>query len=140
MSDLRGKLFGNLIPFAFASFVFMSLLGLGIGMEMKDGQMSSCPFAVGEASLCQMSITEHIAQWQQSFLGIPTNRGLLAFLLLVIILISFTKPFSSPPKLTQSAERLFAYQKANFAKIFDPLLSAFSDGILNPKIYEPARF
>jgi hypothetical protein len=115
----------------------MSILGMGVGMEMKDGQMSSCPFTAGEVSVCQMNITEHIAQWQQAFLGIPTKGDVLtlAVLLLAVALIPFAKPPFQLEKLTKLAAQLFAHHKANLVKVFDPLLIAFSDGILNPKIY-----
>ena len=137
---MRGKLSENLIPFVLASFVFMSLFSMGIGMKMKDGQMSSCPFMASQASICQMSFTEHIGQWQHSFLGIPTkiNLLILSLLLLSIIIVPFAKPFTKV-KQTELAAQLIFYYKTAATKIFDPLLLAFSDGILNPKIYEPAR-
>lgn len=88
-----------------------------------------------------MSITEHISQWQQAFFGIPTKMGLLALavILLTIIIISFAKPVFRLEQLTEFAARLVVYHKAHLVKMFDPLLLAFSDGILNPKIYEPAQ-
>lgn len=142
MLGLRRKLSENLVIFVLASFAFVSILGVGIGMEMTDSQMSSCPFMTGQATMCQMSITEHITQWQEAFLGIPTKTNLLALamLLLAVVVIPFVKPFSQFEKLTELAARLFTYHKVHFVKIFDPLLLAFSDGILNPKIYGPASF
>lgn len=141
MSSLCGKLSENLILFTFISFIFVSILGVGMSMKMTDGQMSSCPFTTGQTAMCQMSATEHIAKWHQTFLGIPTKTNLLALamLFLAIVSIPFVKPLSQFEKLTELAARLFAYHKAHFVKIFDPLLLAFSDGILNSKIYEPAR-
>ena len=128
------------MPFILASFVFMSLFGIGIGMEMKDGQMSSCPFTTSQASICQMGVAAHISQWQQAFLGIPTETNLLALalLLLAVFVIPFAKPFTKI-KQNELAIRLISYCKTAATKIFDPLLLAFSDGILNPKVYEPAR-
>lgn len=142
MLGLRRKLSENLAIFVLASFAFVSILGVGIGMEMTDSQMSSCPFMAGQTTMCQMSVTEHITQWQEAFLGIPTKTNLLALamVLLTVVVIPFVKPFSQFEKLTELAARLFAYHKAHFVKIFDPFLLAFSDGILNPKIYEPAAF
>ena len=115
----------------------MGVFGVGVGMEMNDGQMFSCPFTAGQKSICQMNITEHIAQWQQAFIGIPTKEDFLALIivLLAVILVLFAKPFSRLEKLTELVARVLAYLRANFAKVFDPLLIAFSDGILNPKIY-----
>ena len=140
MLGLRGKILTNLIIFVLVSFAFMSIFGIGMSMEMVDGQMSGCPFMAGEASMCQMIVTEHIAKWQQVFLGIPTktNPLALAMVLLIVVFASFIKPFPQLKKLTVPKARFLAYHRASFAKVFDPLLVAFSDGILNPKIYEPA--
>lgn len=137
MFSLRHKLSENLILLILTSFVFTSILGIGIGMEMKNGHMSSCPLTAGQATICRMNITEHIAQWQQAFLGIPTkeNALTLAVLLLAVVLVLLVKPLFQLGKLTELAARLLAYYKANLAKVFDPLIIAFSDGILNPKIY-----
>lgn len=141
MSGLRVKISENLIIFVLVSFVFASVLGVGMSMETTNGQMSGCPFMASQATLCQMSVTEHISQWQQAFLGVPTKTGLLALLmiLIVVVVIPLAKLFSQFEKLTELAARLFTYHKANLVKIFNPLLLAFSDGILNQKIYEPAR-
>ena len=141
MFSLRRKLSENIIIFVLASFAFASIFGVGMGMETEDGQMSGCPFMANQATLCQMSATEHIAQWQQTFLGIPTKIGLIVLIviLLAAVVIPFAKPFSQVGKLTELAARLFTYQRTHFIKVFDPLLIAFSDGILNPKIYERAQ-
>ena len=137
MLRLRHKFSENLIIFVLAAFAFMSILGMGINMEMKDDQMSGCPFITSEASMCQMGVMEHIAEWQQAFLGVPakTNFLVLPVVLLIWVLASAIKPFSRLKKLTESAARFLAYHRANFAKVFNPLIIAFSDGILNPKIY-----
>ena len=137
---MHGKLSENLILFVLASFVFMSLFGIRIGMDIKDGQMSSCPFMASQTSMCQMSVTEHIGQWQQTFLGIPTKTNLLmlALLLLAVIAIPFAKTFTQI-KQSEPVVRFISYFKDAATKILNPFLLAFSDGILNPKIYEPAR-
>jgi len=137
---MRGKLSENFIPFVFASFVFMSLFGVGIGIEMKDGQMISCPFMVNQASICQMSIIDHIGKWQQAFLGVleKSNNLILSLLLLAFAIVPFAKPFSQI-KQTKVVACFVFYLRDIANKIFDPLLLAFSDSILNPKIYEPAN-
>lgn len=127
--------------FVLISFVFVSILGMGMSMRTTDGQMSSCPFTAGQTAMCQMGIMEHIARWHGAFTGIPTQTKLavLALALLAVALIPFAKPFSELRNLPALTVRMRAYQRTRFAKIFNPLLLAFSDGILNPKIYEPAR-
>jgi len=141
MPNLHQKLSENLTLFVLISFAFISIAGMSMGMETKDGQMSGCPFMASEASMCQMNITEHISQWQEIFLGVPnkTNFLALAIVLLIVILASFIKPFSQLKRLSTCTARFLAHHRVNFAKVFDPLLVAFSDGILNPKIYEPTH-
>ncbi|MDP3794860.1 MAG: hypothetical protein Q8R13_02955 [bacterium] len=141
MFSLHSKLSLNLIIFVLASFAFMSLFGVNMGMEARDGQMSFCPFMANEVSICQMSVTEHISQWQRAFLGVPSKTNFLAFALILAaaVLITFAKSLFQPKKLTELAARLFAYHKEHLVRVFDPLLIAFSDGILNPRIYEPAH-
>ena len=119
----------------------MSLFGISVGMEARNGQMSSCPFMASEASVCQMSATAHISQWQQAFLGVPNKINFLALALILAaaVLITFAKSLFKPKKLTDLAARLLAYHKEHLVRVFDPLLIAFSDGILNPRIYEPAH-
>ena len=140
MLGLNGKLSENLIILVLISFAFTSILGMGMSMEIKDGQMSGCPFMADPATVCQMSVAEHIAKWQHAFLGIPTKANFLALAVvaLTMVLIPFVKLFPRLKKLTESAARLLAYHGTSFAKIFNPLLAAFSGGILNPRIYEPA--
>ena len=142
MFSLHGKLSENLIIFVLTSFAFVSIFGTSMGMEARDGQqMSSCPFMASEASICQMSVTEHISQWQQAFLGVPskTNFLALALILAAAVLVTFAKSLFQPKKLTELAARLFAYHKEHLVRVLDPLRIAFSDGILNPRIYEPAH-
>ena len=112
--DFCSKLSENLTFFILISFVFASIFGIGMGMEINDGKMSSCPFMAEHATMCQMSVTEHIAQWQQAFLGVPKGNLFMLFVwLLTIVLIPFLKLFP---------------------KIEDAIKSTKS-GILNPKIY-----
>jgi predicted metal-binding membrane protein len=141
MLGLRKKLSKNATILVLASFAFMSVLGMGISMEMNDGKMPGCPFMAGRAAMCQMSAMEHIAQLQQSFLGIPTKMNLLmlAMVLLAVAILPFVKPFSRLKEITDFFSRLFAYRSEPHAQISNPILLAFSDGILNPRIYEPAR-
>ena len=87
-----------------------------------------------------MNATEHIGQWQQAFLGVLAKNNVLPFALLFLVfaIVPFAKLFSQI-KQTELAARLISYCKTAATKILNPLLLAFSDGILNPKIYEPAH-
>ena len=85
-----------------------------------------------------MSVMEHITKWRAASLALPERNPLVILgLLLAIILIPLIK-FPKTESITESTARL-GYQVAGACKVFDPLLIAFSDGILNPTIYEPAH-
>lgn len=137
---MHDKISEIILPLVLASFLFAAVFSIAGGMKMKDGQMSSCPFTANQASICQMSIMEHIDQWQQAFLGIPTKSNILilALLLIAFAVIPFVKYFSQTKQL-EVAVRLRSYFRDTASKILNPLILAFSDGILSPKIYEPAR-
>ena len=68
-NDFWGKLSENLTFFIFISFVFASIFGIGMGMEINDGQMSSCPFMAEHATMCQMNVTEHILAYSNGILN-----------------------------------------------------------------------
>ncbi len=74
MFSLYSKPSDSLILLVLASFAFMGILGMGMGMEIKEGQMSDCLFMASQETMCQMSVTEHSTQWQEAFLGVPTKR------------------------------------------------------------------
>ena len=139
MSNSRKKISEKLIVFVLISFISVSVLSIGMGME--EGEMSSCPFIAGHAAMCQMNAVEHIAQWQKTFLALRIQENLLALIivLLAVVVIPFAKPPSRLKELTEYISRLFIYQRMHLVKVFDPLLLAFSDGILKPRIYEPVR-
>ncbi len=128
-----------ILPLALAAFLFAAVFGVAVGMEMEDGQMSSCPFMANQASICQMNATEHTGRWQQAFLSVPakSNALILALLLTIFAVILFVKYFSQP-KQTEVAVRLQSYCRDTASKVLNPILLAFSDGILNPKICESA--
>lgn len=138
MSILRKKIFENLTLFMLVLFTLISILGINTSMKIKDGQMSFCSFMDRQEAMCQMSAVEHIALWQKAFIGIPSKNDFfaLAILSLIIIIIPFIKLFSQLKKLIAFAAQLSARRKACLViKVFNPLLLAFSDGILNPKIH-----
>ncbi len=119
------------------TFVFISLFGMNLTMTMhKDGKMSNCPFMMNNSSsLCQMSVTEHMQKWQEMFAAIVSQAS--SFLLIYLVLfISFAytlTQFTLAPPLTQIFQR---YSKEHpDIRAFNPLLLAFSNGILHPKLY-----
>lgn len=94
-------------------------------MNFNDqGQMANCPLMLDATLVCQMGLADHITNWQQMFvflLGIT-----------VYIVFSLGKLFLLSPPI----HRAKLYQKDHpESNLFDPLLLAFSDGIVHPKIF-----
>ncbi len=102
----------------------------------KDGKMSNCPFMINDSSsLCQMSVSEHMQKWQEMFAAIVSKVASIP-LLLVVLSVSFVyslSQFTLAPPLTQILKR---YKKEHpDIRALNPLLMAFSKGILHPKLY-----
>lgn len=120
-----------------SGFVFVSLFGLSLGMSTQpNGKMSDCPFANNTASICTMSPLEHIAAWQSFFSTLPVKKMLLIFSLVIFALALFLLPKFFQQFLKY--QNLFYLQRCRYLqKVFirHPLQEAFSNGILNPKIF-----
>lgn len=140
--DITSKKFAiSFFAFGLFAFVTLSVFGLGhmSGMEAnKDGNMEGCIFT-GKTMLCKMGIVEHISLWQGMFTAMP-QEGLLfmALLILLVAVIFVTKNILAPPRLSNGeilTKRLYLKEHPDLP-LFNPLKEAFSQGILNPKIYD----
>lgn len=103
----------------------------GMSMDM-DGTMTDCPFLPG-VSICMMSPLEMIAASQSFLSGVIFNTDSSLILLLVFatpIPIAFFALFS-PPQITSR----FRVRKQKHRIRFNFLEEAFSNGILNPKLF-----
>ena len=119
------------------AFLVMSFWGL-YSMPMDEhGKVTHCPFMNDSTSLCQMSVTEHIARWQQLFTAIPEKNLLFSALILLTALLMVL--FSIIPKIRDKLlfQRFlhYFYRRKSEINLFNHLLLAFSQGILNPRIY-----
>ena len=116
-----------------ASFFFLLVLGLNMTMQMNDdGSMSDCPF-MEQASLCQMSVFEHIAKFQSIFAAAVQNN-LIAFLAAIIIaifsiIVGYLLFVPAPPK-----QLVYASDQPQ-GITFNKILLALSDGIIQPKLF-----
>ena len=120
-------------------FFFVGFLGLGhIGMTNAEGQLSNCPL-MGMTTLCQMNPLKHIAAWQNLFIA-STQKDTLAILILLFLslLLAFsihnlwpTRKRHQPIKINS----LHTRPKIDTPIIFTPLQEAFSNGILNRKVF-----
>ncbi len=119
--------------------LWMLLFGISqmsMDMSTMDGK-ANCPFGGHSMAICQMNPMEHIQEWQSMFTMLPAQNTLLIlftlFAFLAIRKLSAWNKLSIPePPLVYSSGRSGS---ANNLQIFDPLKEAFSNGILNPKIF-----
>lgn len=142
MNFLGKKITAVSVVVVLSLFLLVSLLSITqTDMAMgADGQMSySCLFMSSTASLCQMSALEHIAVWQGMFTAVSSQNNTLTILMLLLTLalagtfLIRTHRSTVPPK-TSISQSTFRYYKRNIF-IVGPLQEAFSNGILNPKLY-----
>lgn len=137
------KLAVPLLTLGFFVFVTMSIFGLGHMSGMganKDGNMEGCIFT-GKTMLCKMSIVEHISLWQGMFTAMPQESLMfMALLVLSVAVVFIAKNILAPPRLSDSEAltKRFCLKEHPDLSFFDPLKEAFSQGILNSKIYELA--
>ncbi len=130
----------NLILIAILSttvFILTTSFGLNMSMGMDNsGHMTNCPLMNDKGSICPMTLTDHLAKWQQLF-TINTSSALMMILsMLAVTSIYFL--VKSNAAVNQSTLFLYRYQKQRQreAKLFNPLQLAFSNGILHPKRYK----
>ena len=115
------------------------VLSISYSMAMEsDGVMENCLFG-GTASVCPMSLFEHLSSWQNMFVAnLPKVAALYLFLFLVLIGLHLASSDLQlmPSKLSKSIQnqKLYLKQKPNIL-LFDDLRLAFTQGLLEPKIY-----
>ena len=134
-----------LLILGISAFLVVGVFGMSHMSDMKmksDGTMSGCLFD-GQAEICPMTIAEHLSRWQGMFTAIPQKTDVLVqFLLLALAFVLIASAFRQRLLLLLSAQfsdRWRFYLKQNpHIPLFDPLREAFSQGILNPKIYSSA--
>lgn len=140
--EIATKKFGRfLLVLGIIAFMSVSFFGISLtmGMEkMADGSMSGCLFT-GVEEICQMTFTEHLSQWQSMFTTtVVKNTFAQALLLLLAIAFVAVAIFKRNLLLLFSfyTTRWRLYIRDNpELSLFDNLREAFSQGILNPKIY-----
>jgi len=128
----------GIVLIAFLSVAFFGA-SQSMGMEMRDnGTMGGCMFT-GMEEICEMSFTEHLTQWQSMFTTTVTQNAFTVILLLLLAVVFVAVGIFKRNLLLLSSRhttrwRLYIKQKPNLS-LFNPLKEAFSQGILNPKIY-----
>lgn len=108
-------------------------LGMKMIMTMDDGstEMAGCPF-METGSLCQMTVAEHLRVWESLFVAV-THPEFLFSLLLIFSVAAFVRvTLTGPPESLVVVDR---YRRRPDIALFKPLLFAFSDGIIQSKLY-----
>lgn len=127
----------NMLIVGLLAFMVMSFWSLfSISMDM-NGKMVHCPFMADSQSFCQMSISEHISQWQQ-FFTMTREKSLFLSLFSVLIFIQVAIAIVTKKayeKLKHQQLRNYFYWHKPEIKLFDNVALAFSDGIIHSKIY-----
>ena len=135
------KLTHFLLGFALVAFLSVAFFGVSqsMGMEMRDdGTMGGCLFT-GMEEICKMTFTEHLNQWQSMFTTTVTKNVFSGVLLLLLAVV-----FVAVAIFKRNLLLLFSYYTTRWRlyirhnpelSLFNPLREAFSQGILNPKIY-----
>lgn len=125
-------LFSLLLLFVSFGFAYFHINGI----SAMDMPMPGCPFmSESQPVLCTMSPLEHIEAWQDMFTAIPNTEALLLLSLLLLSLFSFSY---HPSKWPQSILRLFYIPQPQSGPLLfsgSYLTEAFSNGILNPKLF-----
>ncbi len=125
------------VAFFVATIFIFFFFSLNIGINTDQGEpMTGCIF---DQSLdCQMSIIEHISQWQQIFTTLKNIDNNLVFIALLLIAGVSFDPFyyyiNSFFNLQFSLPRISG-EGGVLTKLFDYILRSLSHGRLNPQIY-----
>lgn len=138
---LNKKITSVLFFLVLAAFLSLNVMGPAhaFGMQKNEnGQMSGCVFD-GMAEICTMSLLEHMAAWQSLFTAnVPNNTltAALASLLLFAIAFAFVRRLwpSDPVDLILTGQKIHNRFRQDFTFV-NPLQEAFSNGILNPKLF-----
>ncbi|MCR4306487.1 MAG: hypothetical protein NUV42_00805 [Candidatus Yonathbacteria bacterium] len=125
----------GIITFLLVGFFGVGLMGIHMGSPEQE--MPGCP-VMGITTLCQMNPLEHITAWQSMFVSVSPKGvlGTLAFFLAFLFLTFSVKSFWSTRRpLLLSDQKTISIPRVVISIIRNPLAEAFSNGILNPKIF-----
>ena len=136
MFKMLQKLLGLLIATTFVATFFCMSTEVSLN---KGDQTSCCISTFSHASTHQIDFGEHVRHWQQAFAATqPSPNNLLSLLSAIFATLGFgvfiSQFRSNEPKLNLFSSKLCRERNA-IAKLFDSILQALSNGILNPKLY-----
>ncbi len=117
------------------AFIFMSFLGLSHMLMDRHGEMMNCPF-MSTTVLCQMTPLQHLSAWQNMFTQVSIKEISNPFILILLSFLLATLFRNFLYEFNFSLKQNL-YFKTKTILVFIPnlLKEAFSNGILNPKVY-----
>lgn len=127
-----------------AALIVVGVLGVCFGMEqyfsseMMNDNMAACPVMMMQPTLCPMNTLDHITAWQQFLAAIPVSEFTLLLILLAFGLASVYVKLRQ--RVCAAADILLHYchhlaRQHPHQRLYNYLLSVFSQGIIQPKIY-----
>ncbi|MEK7151839.1 MAG: hypothetical protein AAB773_00220 [Patescibacteria group bacterium] len=128
-------LFFGIIAFLLVGFIGANHLGMNMGSLGQE--MSGCS-VMGMTTVCQMNPLEHIAAWQNMFVSVSpkgTFDALVLFLAFLLFAFSVKDFWSAGLASFFSDQKTTPILRRTISIIRNPLAEAFSNGILNPKIF-----
>lgn len=128
------KFLGTVAISAILSVGVLSTIHFGMGSMSSDGMTDNCPFAGVTYSMCEQGAVWHLSAWRGLLATIPLGAStilvvLLASIFLIYFPLLFLWKFHPIPILRP---RIASY---DLAIPPPPLKEAFSQGILNPKLF-----
>jgi len=109
----------------------------GMDMDMNNGT-ANCLFSNHSMSVCNINPVEHIQELQSAFTTLPIKDAAVSFSILLVILVLLGLGFFGKYSLLYNKSQFrfhFSYFYLNNIFIPNPLVEAFSRGILNSKTF-----
>src|SRR3990167_6048986 len=91
-----------MVIFLFAGATGVAYSGTMMGHDMDA--MAGCPLMGHSAVVCNMSLLDHLTQWQNQFAFISVQNTLLVLLLLLTLALCVTLTSTAWPRLVRSAQ------------------------------------
>lgn len=124
-----------------ASIFFVLVFGFSLfvgASENVDGVAVNCPFGGHSVSICKANPLEHIQELQSMFVSLPGRDMLPTLIFSLLSLLALGLSLYKAIIKSWLSYRPIGRSILSGIFIPNPLKDAFSNGILNPKIYHLA--
>ncbi len=138
MFILKSTVVKNIFSFIATIFILVAVFGISqVGMDI-GGTMTRCPFSGHSMSICSMNPLEHLEEWQSMFTTLPSKDilSIILSILLTLLALLGLKYFNklSLENFSRLELGINRFYSRNIS-VSDYLQEAFSQGILNPKLF-----